>query len=292
MIIKNSIKNYIKSLKYFLPALSIILILLFIGLSKAFKQAYDDINKLLNMLDNSNNQISFNTFRESIFDEFQTLDWSNFWTLIKELFSPQFLNNLITKVVILLIGEDNYSSSIADETTSLVTTLSNGLILCILLFLIGIIISYFYISIHIKKDLNVKLPLKTIILITIINFIINATLVALITYLLGILPIGAVLAFIITIFINQAIFLFDAYISRDYKTIKFREIFNLKNISSLVIGTIIISLLSSFLIYLSVLLTNQSFAFIFTIPLYIILINVIKLNAYNYVRKRQFPLVD
>lgn len=283
MIIKNSIKNYIKSLKYFLPALSIILILLFIGLSKAFKQAYDDINNLLNMLDNSNNQISFNTFRESIFDEFQTLDWSNFWTLIKELFSPQFLNNLITKVVILLIGEDNYSSSIADETTSLVTTLSNGLILCILLFLIGIIISYFYISIHIKKDLNVKLPLKTIILITIINFIINATLVALITYLLGILPIGAVLAFIITIFINQAIFLFDAYISRDYKTIKFREIFNLKNISSLVIGTIIISFLSSFLIYLSVLLTNQSFAFIFTIPLYIILINVIKLNAYNYV---------
>lgn len=283
MIIKNSIKNYIKSLKYFLPALSIILILLFIGLSKAFKQTYDDINKLLNMLDNSNNQISFNTFRESIFDEFQTLDWSNFWTLIKELFSPQFLNNIITKVVILFIGEDNYSSSIADETTSLVTTLSNGLILCILLFLIGIIISYFYISIHIKKDLNVKLPLKTIILITIINFIINATLVALITYLLGILPIGAVLAFIITIFINQAIFLFDAYISRDYKTIKFREIFNLKNISSLVIGTIIISLLSSFLVYLSVLLTNQTFAFIFTIPLYIILINVIKLNAYNYV---------
>ena len=165
MIIKNSIKNYIKSLKYFLPALSIILILLFIGLSKAFKQAYDDINKLLNMLDNSNNQISFNTFRESIFDEFKALDWSNFWVLIKELFSPQFLNNLITKVVILLIGEDNYSSSIADETSSLVTTLSNGLILCILLFLIGIIISYFYISIHIKKDLNVKLPLKIIVII-------------------------------------------------------------------------------------------------------------------------------
>ena len=283
MIIRNSIKNYIKSLKYFLPALSIILILLFIGLSKAFKQAYDDINKLLNMLDNSNNQISFNTFRESIFDEFKAPDWSNFWVLIKELFSPQFLNNLITKVVILLIGEDNYSSSIANETTSLVTTLSNGLILCILLFLIGIIISYFYISIHIKKDLNVKLQLKIIVIITIVNFIINATLVALITYLLGILPIGAALAFIITIFINQAIFLFDAYISRDDKTIKFREIFNLKNISSLVIGTIIISLLSSFLVYLSVLLTNQTFAFIFTIPLYIILINVIKLNAYNYV---------
>lgn len=283
MIIRNSIKNYIKSLKYFLPALSIILILLFIGLSKAFKQTYDDINKLLNMLDNSNNQISFNTFKEAIFDEFKALDWSDFWVLIKELFSPQFLNNLITKVVILFIGEENYSSSIADETSSLVTTLSNCLILCILLFLIGIIISYFYISIHIKKDLNVKLPLKIIVIITIVNFIINATLVALITYLLGILPIGAALAFIITIFINQAIFLFDAYISRDDKTIKFREIFNLKNISSLVIGTIIISLLSSFLVYLSVLLTNQTFAFIFTIPLYIILINVIKLNAYNYV---------
>lgn len=283
MIIKNSIKNYIKSLKYFLPALSIILILLFIGISKAFKQTYDDVNKLLNMLDNSNNQISFNTFREAIFEEFKALDWSNFWSLIKELFSPQFLYNLITKVVILLIGEENYSSSIADETTSLVTTLSNGLILCILLFLIGIIISYFYIRINIKKDLNVKLPLKTIILITIVNFIINATLVALITYLLGILPIGAVLAFIITIFINQSIFLFDAYISRFDKTIKFREIFNIKNIIYLVIGTIIISLISSFLVYLSVLLTNQTFAFIFTIPLYIILINVIKLNAYNYV---------
>ncbi len=283
MIIKNSIKNYIKSLKYFLPALSIILILLFIGLSQALKQTYNDLNKLLSMLDNSNNQISFNNFREAIFDEFKGLDFSNFWTLIKEIFSPQFLNNIITKVVILLIGEENYSSEIQAETTSLVTTLSNGLILCVLLFLIGIIISYFYISINIKKDLNIKLPFKTIIVITIINFIINATLVALITYLLGILPIGAVLAFIITIFLNQAIFLFDAYISRDNKSIKFREIFNIKNIIYLVIGTLIISLISTILVYISVLLTNQTFAFIVTIPLYIILINVIKLNAYNYV---------
>ncbi len=283
MIIKNSIKNYIKSLKYFLPALSIILILLFIGLSQALKQTYNDINKLLSMLDNSNNQISFNNFREAIFDEFKELDFSNFWALIKEIFSPQFLNNIITKVVVLLIGEENYSSEIQAETTSLVTTLSNGLILCVLLFLIGIIISYFYISINIKKDLNIKLPFKTIIIITIINFIINATLVALITYLLGILPIGAVLAFIITIFINQTIFLFDAYISRDNKSIKFREIFNVKNIIYLVIGTLIISLISTILVYILVLLTNQTFAFIFTIPLYIILINVIKLNAYNYV---------
>lgn len=283
MIIKKSIINYLKSLKYYLPSLSIILILLFIGISKAFEQTYNDINKLLNMLENSNNQITFNTFRNAIIDQFKNLEWNNIWELLKQVFSSSFLNKLINNVIIVLIGEENYTNAIEAETSSLVNTLSNGLVLCVILFIIGIICAYFYITIHIKKDLNVKLPLKIIILISIINFIINISLVALITYLLGILPQCALLTVIVTLFINQAIFLIDAYISRHDKNLSFKEIFNFKNISYLVVGTIIISLISSLLVYLSVLLTNQSFAFIFTIPLYIILINVIKLNAYDYV---------
>ncbi len=287
MIIKKCILNYLKSLKYYLPSLGIILIFLSIGVANILKNASSNLNTLYSILENSvsdSSSININSFKNIFIDEFKNLPWNNIWQLISIVFSPSFLNNIVTKIVISFIGEDNYTNEISSDTENIVNSFSNSLTFCIIMFIIGIIIAYFYIRMGTKKELKNKANLKRIILSIIINFILNITLISFMTYLLGVLPIGALLTLILTLFINEALSLFDAYLLKDDDSLTFKQVFTLKNISYLVIGSLIITIISTFIGSILFAITNQTIGFIFNIPLYFILISVISLNAYSYIK--------
>ncbi len=287
MIIKKCIINYLKSLKYYLPGLGIILIFLSIGVANILKNASSNLNTLYSILENNvsdSSSININSFKNIFIDEFKNLPWNNIWQLISIVFSPSFLNNIVTKIVISFIGEDNYTNEISSDTENIVNTFSNSLTFCIIMFIIGIIIAYFYIRMGTKKELKNKANLKRIILSIIINFILNITLISFMTYLLGVLPIGAILTLLFTLFINEALSLFDAYLLKDDDSLTFKQVFTLKNISYLVIGSLIITIISTFIGSILFAITNQTIGFIFNIPLYFILISVISLNAYSYIK--------
>ncbi len=287
MIIKKCIINFFKSLKYYLPGLGIILIFLSIGIANILKNASSNLNTLYSILENNvsdSSSININSFKNIFIDEFKNLPWNNIWQLISIVFSPSFLNNIVTKIVISFIGEDNYTNEISSDTENIVNTFSNSLTFCIIMFIIGIIIAYFYIRMGTKKELKNKANLKRIILSIIINFILNITLISFMTYLLGVLPIGALLTLILTLFINEALSLFDAYLLKDNDSLTFKQVFTFKNISYLVLGGVIITIISTFIGSILFAITNQTIGFIFNIPLYFILISVISLNAYSYIK--------
>lgn len=287
MIIKKCIINYLKSLKYYLPGLGIILIFLSIGVANILKNASSNLNTLYSILENNvsdSSSININSFKNIFIDEFKNLPWNNLWELFSIVFSSSFLNNIVTKIVISFIGEDNYTNDIASDTESIVSSFSNSLTFCIIMFIIGILIAYFYIRMGTKKDLKNKPNLKRIILSIIINFILNITLISFMTYLLGVLPIGALLTLIFTLFINEALSLFDAYLLKDDDSLTFKQVFTFKNISYLVLGSVIITLISTLIGSIILVITNQTIGFIFNIPLYFILISVISLNAYSYIK--------
>lgn len=287
MIIKKCIINYLKSLKYYLPGLGIILIFLSIGVANILKNASTNLNTLYSILENNvsdSSSININSFKNIFIDEFKNLPWNNIWQLISIVFSPSFLNNIVTKIVISFIGENNYTNEISSDTENIVNNFSNSLNFCIIMFIIGILIAYFYIRMGTKKDLKNKTNLKRIILSIIINFILNITLISFMTYLLGVLPIGALLTLIFTLFINEALSLFDAYLLKDDDSLTFKQVFTFKNISYLVLGSVIITLISTLIGSILFAITNQTIGFIFNIPLYFILISVISLNAYSYIK--------
>lgn len=287
MIIKKCIINYLKSLKYYLPSLGIILIFLSIGVANILKNASSNLNTLYSILENNvsdSSSININSFKNIFIDEFKNLPWNNIWQLISIVFSPSFLNNIVTKIVISFIGEDNYTNEIASDTQNIVNNFSNSLLFCIIMFIIGILIAYFYIRIGTKKDLKKKASLKRLILSIIINFILNITLISFMTYLLGVLPIGALLTLIFTLFINEALSLFDAYLLKDDDSLTFKNVFTFKNISYLILGSLIITIISTVIGSILFAITNQTIGFIFNIPLYFILISVISLNAYSYIK--------
>jgi membrane glycosyltransferase len=133
-------------------------------------------------------------------------------------------------------------------------------------------------------DLKMKVSLKKNIIVIIVNYILNITLVALATYLIGLFPLGTLITLIIILLINQALALFKAYLSRTQDSLKFKKIFNFKNVLLLTIGTIL--MLAVYIVILIVLikLSNEVVGFILSIPLLFILSSVINLNAYSYVR--------
>ncbi len=287
MIIKKCIINYLKSLKYYLPGLGIILIFLSIGVANILKNASSNLNTLYSILENNvsdSSSININSFKNIFIDEFKNLPWNNIWQLISIVFSPSFLNNIVTKIVISFIGEDNYTNEISSDTENIVNNFSNSLTFCIIMFIIGILIAYFYIRMGTKKELKNKANLKRIILSIVINFILNITLISFMTYLLGVLPIGALLTLLFTLFVNEALSLFDAYLLKDDDSLTFKQVFTFKNISYLVLGSVIITLISTFIGSILFAITNQTIGFIFNIPLYFILISVISLNAYSYIK--------
>ena len=287
MIIKKCLKNFLNSMKYYLPSLAILLICILIGVSSFIKKSGNDINNLITLLDSElTNAENFNVsaFKNSIMASFKNLPWNNFWQTITTLFSHDFLVNSIKNALLSVLNV----SELSTEMTSSIETAANSITLSVisftLWFVLGILICYFYTRIMVKKDLKMNMTLKRIIFVIIINYIINISFVALITYLIGLLPIGAILTVILTLFINQGISLFEAYLSREQKSINFKKIFTFKNISYLVLGTLIISFILILVSGIIVGITNQTIGLILSIPLYFLLLSVISFNAYSYVK--------
>ncbi len=287
MIIKKCIKNFFNSLKYYLPSLAILLICILIGVSRFIKKSENDLTNLINLLDEEiTNANSFNisSFKTSILESFKNLPWNNFWRTFTTIFSHDFLVNTIKNALISVLNTDEFSVEISTSIENTANSITLSVLSFTLWFILGILICYFYTRIMVKKDLKMNMSLKKIVFVIIINYIINISFVALITYLMGLLPLGAILTLILTLFINQGISLFEAYLSREQKSIKFKNIFSFKNITYLVIGTLLISLILTLITSIIILITNQTIGLLLSIPMYFLLLSVISFNAYSYVK--------
>lgn len=287
MIIKKCLLNFIHSMKYYLPTFAILCIGLFIGVASFINKTENNLNALAQIIDSkitSTDSFNISAFKNTILDEFKNLPWNNFWSVLKTLFSKSFLSNALKNALVSVIGETNYTEDLASSLDTTTSSLINGFISFACIFLFGLLVAYFYSKIKIKSELKMKVTLSKLLVVSIINYLLNISLVALVTYLLGLFPIGAFLTMIITLFINQGIALFEAYLSRSQKSITFKQIFTFKNISYLVLGTLLITLILSIISAIIVTLTNQTIGIILIIPLYFILISVISLNAYSFVK--------
>jgi hypothetical protein len=206
------------------------------------------------------------------------------WQVLGTFFSKTFLENTLAKGVLAVIGSDAYNEEVSGNVANAAQSISQGFTSFSVWFSIGILASYIYIKISVKKDLKMKVPFKKTILVIILNYILNITLVALATYLLGLAPIGSLLTLIIMIFINQGIALLEAYLSRSQESIKFKKVFTFKNVSLLTLGSVIISIFTLIYCILLIGLSNQTIGLILSLPLYFILISVINFNAFSYIK--------
>lgn len=286
-IIKKCLINYFKSLKYYLPAIGLLTIGLLIGIAGFLNKARNNVDSLINVMDKSvseSSTMNLGLFKDTVVAEFKNLPWKNIWEVLGTMFSKTFLESTITKGVLAVIGNDAYTEEITNEVNGAASSLSQGFVVFAVWSVIGILASYFYLKILIKKDLKMKVAFKKMILVIVLNYVLNISLVALATFLLGLFPLGAIITMIVTIFVNQAVALLEAYLSRTQESIRFKKIYTFKNINLLTLGSIIIALITVLAVSIFILISNQTIGMILSIPLYFILLAVISLNAYSYIK--------
>ena len=286
-IVKKCIMNFLYAFKYYIPSIGLISIGLLIGIAGFLNLAKDNVNTLINVIEKSldeSSTMNLSNFKDTVISEFKNLPWNNMWQVLGTLFSKTFLENTLAKGVLAVIGSDAYNEEVSGNVANAAQSISQGFASFSVWFSIGILASYIYIKIFVKKDLKMKVPFKKTILVIILNYILNITLVALATYLLGLAPIGSLLTLIIMIFINQGIALLEAYLSRSQESIKFKKVFTFKNVSLLTLGSVIISIFTLIYCILLIGLSNQTIGLILSLPLYFILISVINFNAFSYIK--------
>jgi len=286
-IVKKCIMNFLYAFKYYIPSIGLISIGLLIGIAGFLNLAKDNVNTLINVMEKSldeSSTMNLSNFKDTVISEFKNLPWNNMWQVLGTLFSKTFLENTLAKGVLAVIGSDAYNEDVSGNVANAAQSISQGFTSFSVWFSIGILASYIYIKISVKKDLKMKVPFKKTILVIILNYILNITLVALATYLLGLAPIGSLLTLIIMIFINQGIALLEAYLSRSQESIKFKKVFTFKNVSLLTLGSVFISIFTLIYCILLIGLSNQTIGLILSLPLYFILISVINFNAFSYIK--------
>ncbi|MCR5786869.1 MAG: hypothetical protein K6G28_04140 [Acholeplasmatales bacterium] len=287
MIVKKCILNFLKSLRHYLPAVALLTIGLLIGIAGFINVARHDVNTLLDLVDSSvaeGTSLNVSAFKTTVVDEFKNLPWNNFWEAINQLFSRAFLENTISKAVIHVIGEDKYTTAVSNSVGNVAESITKGFVTLFVWGSIGILASYIYSKIMVKQDLKMKVPFKKTIVVVIVSYVLNITLVALATWLIGLFPIGTLLTLLFMVFMNQALALFKAYLSRTQDSLKFKKIFTFKNISLLTLGTICMLIILIIMLVILIGISNQVVGLILALPLYFILSAVIGLNAYSYVK--------
>ena len=255
-MIKKGILNFFKSLKYYFPALGILSFGIFIGLGIFITLARSQLENLLTLAENATSDsstINVSAFKDTIIESIKSLPWNNFFKALEEFFNIDFLKSTLKDSVIAVIGEDNLNEALGTSINSTAESISQGFVLFLLWLILGILSCFLYSKIVIKKDLKMKVSLKKTIFVIIVNYILNITLVALITYLLGLFPLGALLTLFIMLMLNQAISLFEAYLSRSQKKMKFKKVFSFKTVLKLslvsIITLIIVIILLQLVIY-------------------------------------------
>lgn len=287
MIVKKCVFNYIKCMRHYLAAIALLCIGLLIGIAGFINVSRDNVNSLIDLIDSSvsnSGALNISAFKNTIIAEFRNLPWNNIWQALGQLFTRTFFENTISKAVIEVIGQERYTEAISSGVGNAALSISKGLVYLFIWASVGIILSYIYCKVMVSFDLKMKVSLKKNIIVIIVNYILNITLVALATYLIGLFPLGTLITLIIILLINQALALFKAYLSRTQDSLKFKKIFNFKNVLLLTIGTILMLALYIVILLALIKLSNEVVGFILSLPLLFILSSVINLNAYSYVR--------
>lgn len=288
-MIKKGLINFLKCLKFYFPILGVFSLGLLIGVAVFINIARNNIYDLLNVVENvtSDSQtLNVGAFKETIIDSLKKLPWnSNFIEAITKLFSTGMLKETLMEAIKQVVGEQVFIDSGLESTvSSTADAFTNAFIAFSIFLIIGLLASFFYSKMLCTKTLRMKLEFKKIILLQIVNYILTLTLVVSSTYLLSKMHVIAIVTSLVTLILNQAISLIEAFICRTDKRMKFKNVFKFKTILELAVVTIILTIVVFGFEMLLGILINPSISFIICIPMIYIYLSVINLNAFSYIK--------
>ncbi len=278
-MIKNSLKLYFKSYKYFFIPIVTILICGGIGFLIFYfgaKSQLNDLNK--EMSDTINNfSMNINDFIEKFIDTVKEVGWN---------FGKWFKDNLLEKLIKDFIEEYNnieaqYKETLNDNVNNVVNGIGGYFAVFMLSIGVGIFLGSFLTGFFIKKN-SIKKSIFRTILVLILDSLFQVTLIAGATYLFTLWEMSFLISIALIAILYAFISLVEAWFAQRDDKLKFRKVVNFKSILIVLFCDLLVVALTVGICVLLSFIPFKPIALVSFLPVIIIGINVFGVIAEYY----------
>jgi len=292
-VLKQSLINLAKGLKYIFTPLGIITLFFLIGGTIMVNGIINSVTTMVNGVAAELSTISIPL--ESIWNAFLKflagLDWSNPGQLF-----ANFLDGEYVKNVLIAFLRDSYPeidikiAAISALIQDCVQSIFKYLIIFIALVLLGVVVGYFVTRFLIRHEIVHRKWYKAI-LFAIVDALILVGVLMLATYIISKLGMGGIWLVALVILAKSVLSLFEGWLIHGVKKVKATKIFNIKNILFLILGDVIIVALGALLIVLFYLMNMIVVTIVMALSIVEVVTVVLDANAEGYVRYVAVDLV-
>jgi hypothetical protein len=285
-MIKQGILNYFKNLKYFFTPLGTVALGFVIGLSVLIPgiggAASDFTERLTAVL--SESSIDFSALQESVTQAVRALNWNDPLDALRTMFSAGWLTDTLNGCVDALIESSaEYTVQIGEAVAAFAGAAVTYFCVLVLFVMIGLIGGYFLTKWLIRRNIA-KRPVRKYLLVSFVDSLITATLVALCVWLFSIWKPSILISSVLSLLLFGGIALFEAHLAHGWKKVDVRRIVNAQNIVKLFLTDVLILLSAWACTALIALVANMPVGVFVGIALMQIAFIVVSLNAEAYVK--------
>ncbi len=286
-MIRQGIKNYFYSLRYFFTSLGVLAFALVWGLSIAIPGISGCVRGLIGQIGSTAAewQIDFPSLMECLEQKTSALDWNRPNEALEALLSPEWMTDTIN-ACLNAVGVDG--EAVALQLSSAILEAVLNIFLYVVLVAVFLFIGLFAGTVITKmliRNAIAKRSLKKTLLVLLVDAPLSAALVFLLSYLVLFGSIGILLAALLAFLLFGLISLLEAYIVHAWKRVPMKAIVNLRNIGSLLLCDLLLVMLTAVLVILVSAISTPIIGSLFGMTLTQITLIVVGMNAESYVLK-------
>lgn len=284
-MIKQGLKNYLKSLRYFFTPLGTMFLGMMIGLSILFPvfssactQLIDGVKSLAESVN-----LDFGILFQHIWSDVQALDWGNPLKAFQTMLTTDWINSVITHAVNVVLGSD--AKTFGDQVLLLVSEFTEqclaGLRAFIACWILGFIGGYVLIKFLIRRNIA-KRSMWKFVLSVFLNSVLSAGFTVLCVFVFLLWGESVYISLVLALLLVGTFALLQAYLLYGYKKIKFKKVVNARNVALYMLCNLIIFLIS-IAVTLIAIAVNRLMGLFVGLSFIAIAFIVIGLNAESYV---------
>ena len=243
-ILKRGILNYLRSLKYFFTPIGTLAIGIVFGFSGLISGTVEAISELAHRMTEISQVASVDLMpiQSRLTQAIGTLNWNQPTKALQTAFTTEWLPEAWKESVASCEGlNDSVREEIGEAVDRCASQLTGYMYLFVLLAWLGLVAGYLITKWQIRRNLAKRVFWKAL-MVSALNALLGATVVAFCARMLVISGASALLSFLISLILWGFISLFEAYLVHGWKKVGFRQTVNFKTVGLLLLTNLLIFL--------------------------------------------------
>ena len=284
-MIKQSVKNYFKCLKYIFTPLGVLALGVMIGLSILIPGVISSVSEMTDKIAQASDKaIDLSVMLDGFVDAVRELDWSDTVGAVKQMFSESWLYEVFSENLDTLVGDiEVFTTAVSDAITMCVSKIAVYFAVLVVFTVIGFLAGFLLTKRFIRLDIAKRRFYKFLINAT-VDAVLTGTAVAFCVWITSLWLPGLFISAAVTYILSAFISLTEAYITHGFKKVPFKKIVNIKNAAKLLLADLIIFVIAVTFVTVITVMTNAVIGLFVAMGFTDVTVAVMTLNAEAYVK--------